>query len=66
MLVQNSGNPVLDSTVNVILVLYSIPNRSFDPAVAKLVHETFLELAAKEPGGLRRPAESVRSEKASQ
>lgn len=47
---QDTGNPVLDSTVNVVMACGGVS--SFD--VLKLIHETLLELAANEPGGLAR------------
>lgn len=48
--VQDTGNPVLDSTVNIL--------RTFNCGVAKdtflrELHAVVLELAEKEPGGLK-------------
>lgn len=44
---QDTGNPVLDSTVNYLM------SKSHSLEVAKKVHALFLELAQQEPGGLK-------------
>ena len=48
--VQNSGNPVLDSLVNIV----RSKHMNLDPETLGKLHETLLGLARKEPGGLRR------------
>jgi hypothetical protein len=47
---QNTGNPVLDSAVNILCGAGSCNI----PQLEKL-HEALLKLAVKEPGGLVRP-----------
>ena len=46
---QNTGNPVLDSLVN----LMSGSGYAFDGNSLKKIHAVLLELAEKEPGGLK-------------
>ena len=46
--VQNTGNPVLDSLVNV----WCAVGTGWNPERVQQVHQLLLELAAKEPGGL--------------
>jgi hypothetical protein len=50
--VQNTGNPVLDSTVNITIALalgkYSNPLDALET-----VHAMVLKIAEKEPGGLK-------------
>jgi hypothetical protein len=46
---QDTGNPVLDSTVNIIIAR----SGHATPSLIQEIHATILELAAKEPGGLR-------------
>lgn len=48
MTAQNSGNPVLDSLVNLLA------GQAVDLDVVEAVHATLLKLAEKEPGGLNR------------
>lgn len=48
---QNTGNPVLDTAVNLMVGLQW---RSGGLDDFKAIHAVILELAAKEPGGLRR------------
>lgn len=45
---QDTGNPVLDSFVNVVA------GRSIEPSKLKDFYDTIRELAVKEPGGLKR------------
>ena len=45
---QDTGNPVLDSVVNIVTAFGGLPINT----IPKL-HEMILEMAAKEPGGLR-------------
>jgi len=49
---QDSGNPVLDSTVNIMRALYSPLHDGWQAQIEEL-HSILLKLAAKEPGGLR-------------
>lgn len=51
---QNTGNPVLDSTVNILRAVH--PSVAHKPAVIANVHAAVLQIALKEPGGLRRQA----------
>ena len=46
---QNSGNPVLDTLVNLVA------GRHVDLETVRKVHALVLELAAQEPGGLKCP-----------
>ncbi len=48
---QNTGNPVLDSVVNIIAAKHFIPTTS---SIEEL-HKAVLAIAEKEPGGLSRP-----------
>jgi hypothetical protein len=52
--VQNTGNPVLDSTVNIVMAIVAGQSEG-DVVIPKLeeIHETILKLAVKEPGGLK-------------
>lgn len=47
--VQDTGNPVLDSMVNLIVA----SNYNPEAEALKALHNVLLELAQKEPGGLR-------------
>lgn len=49
---QNTGNPVLDSTVNIITALASKVGGNNE---IKAIHQLVLEMAKKEPGGLKYP-----------
>ncbi len=53
---QNSGNPVLDSLVNIV-TSGSCPNDFAGKPLndIKALHKTLRKLALKEPGGLKRP-----------
>jgi len=46
---QNTGNPVLDSLVNIASAREMSSSKQLEP-----IHDILLKLAAKEPGGLRR------------
>ena len=48
---QDTGNPVLDSTVN-ILCACGIGGRNFTMKTVEELHATLLTIAQKEPGGL--------------
>lgn len=61
---QNTGNPVLDSTVNIVaarLLNSSISSKNI-PGILDEVHGKLLELADKEPGGLYRDGQTKRSD----
>jgi hypothetical protein len=49
---QDTGNPVLDSTINAVTSGVHIPPGPIADAL-RAVHAVILELAAKEPGGLK-------------
>lgn len=51
---QNTGNPVLDSLVNIFAHRPSTPINKLSA-----IHAELLELAKKEPGGLRRWLDSM-------
>ena len=50
---QNTGNPVLDSVVN----LLEPRQGPLSGDLIKQIHAAVLEIAAKEPGGLKRSAD---------
>jgi hypothetical protein len=50
---QDTGNPVLDSTINVVASGVHIPATWNLPDTLKVVHAVVLELAKQEPGGLK-------------
>ena len=54
---QNSGNPVLDSLVNISMACAS----QGEPQLRKL-HAVLLDLAEKEPGGMKRPSGLVQNQ----
>lgn len=47
--VQDTGNPVLDSTINLVMATGGVTLETL-----RNIHTMVLELAAKEPGGLAR------------
>ncbi len=47
---QSTGNPVLDSFVNLLVALKQIPS----PEKSESIHAMLLKLAKQEPGGLYR------------
>ncbi len=49
---QDTGNPVLDSVVNLF--------QAAPASDIRTLHETVLEIAKKEPGGLKRHKDAVR------
>jgi len=53
---QDTGNPVLDSMVNLVSgsVVFTNTFNKVDLDFLTQLHQTLVELAAKEPGGLRR------------
>ena len=53
---QNTGNPVLDSLVNLATRAQVEQNQ------LEFTHDILLKLAAKEPGGLRRMPDTTLSE----
>lgn len=48
---QDTGNPVLDSLVNIVMAAPSQHSRADS---IESLHATLLKLAEKEPGGLKR------------
>jgi len=55
---QNTGNPVLDSVVN----LMEPRQGALTVEMLKQLHAAVLEMAAREPGGLKRPADLAPAE----
>jgi len=49
---QDTGNPVLDSVVNILGAVAWTPGSDMPPKIAA-VHAAILEIAEEEPGGLR-------------
>lgn len=52
--VQDTGNPVLDSTVNIISAI-AMGGHLGAVTLIEQVHTQMMDLAKKEPGGLRCP-----------
>jgi hypothetical protein len=52
--VQNTGNPVLDSLVNLLVARSLSAHEPWNKEDFQATHELLLEAGAKEPGGLQR------------